>query len=90
MLITGISLSVAAVPEGLPAIVTIALALAVNRMIGRKTLIRKLHAVESLGCVSVICTDKTGTLTENKMTVKKLATFTGMADVTGKGLFPLV
>ena len=71
MLLTGISLSVAAVPEGLSAIVTIVLALAVGRMVKRQALIRKLYSVETLGCADVICTDKTGTLTENKMTVKK-------------------
>ena len=72
MLITGVSLAVAAVPEGLPAIVTIALALAVKRMVRRRALIRRLHAVETLGCASVICSDKTGTLTQNRMTVKQL------------------
>ena len=73
MLLTGISLAVAAIPEGLPAVVTIALALAVSRMVKRGALIRKLHAVETMGCAQVICTDKTGTLTENRMTVQEIA-----------------
>ena len=85
MFLIGISLAVAAVPEGLPAIVTIALALAVSRILKRRALVRRLHAVETMGCVSVICTDKTGTLTENKMTVRQMFTLDFSLEVSGNG-----
>lgn len=81
MLITAISLAVAAVPEGLPAIVTMVLALSVSRMVKVNTIVKRLPSVETLGCVSVVCSDKTGTLTQNRMTVTKCYVDGQMRDV---------
>ncbi|GIQ67679.1 calcium-translocating P-type ATPase, SERCA-type [Xylanibacillus composti] len=89
MFLAGVSLAVAAIPEGLPAIVTIALALGVQRMIKRKAIVRKLPSVETLGCASVICSDKTGTLTQNKMTVTHLWQGGQLLEVTGQGYEPV-
>ncbi|MCX7945650.1 MAG: cation-transporting P-type ATPase [Hydrogenophilus sp.] len=88
MFLASVGLAVAAIPEGLPAIMTITLAIGVQRMAKRHAIIRRMPAVETLGAVTTICTDKTGTLTKNEMTVQRIVTFDGQAEITGVGYAP--
>jgi P-type Ca2+ transporter type 2C len=88
ILLLGVSLAVAAVPEGLPAILSVVLALGVQRMAARHAIVKKLSSVETLGSTSVICTDKTGTLTRAQMTIERVVTASGGTRVTGVGYAP--
>jgi Ca2+-transporting ATPase len=89
VLLLGVALAVAAVPEGLPAILSLVLALGVQRMARHHAIVKKLSSVETLGCASVICSDKTGTLTRAEMTIERVLTASGGADVTGVGYVPV-
>jgi potassium/sodium efflux P-type ATPase len=88
MFLAAVSMAVAAIPEGLPAVLTITLALGVQRMARRNAIVRRLPAVEALGSVTTICTDKTGTLTKNEMTVQRVVTASEVFEVSGTGYAP--
>ena len=88
MFLTGVSLAVAVVPEGLPAVVTLTMAIGIRSMVRRRALLRRLRAAEALGSATVVCTDKTGTLTQNEMTVQRIWLADGAVDVTGVGYDP--
>ncbi|KAE8763349.1 cation-translocating P-type ATPase [Georgenia thermotolerans] len=88
VLLLGVSLAVAAVPEGLPAILSVVLAIGVQQMARHNAVVKKLHAVETLGSASVVASDKTGTLTKNEMTIQRIATASGQLELTGVGYRP--
>lgn len=89
VLLLGVSLAVAAVPEGLPAILSVVLAIGVQQLARHRAVVKELHAVETLGSASVVCSDKTGTLTRNEMTIRRIATASGAVDLTGTGYEPI-
>ncbi len=88
VLLVGVSLAVAAVPEGLPAILSLVLALGVQELAKRNAVMKSLHSVETLGSASLVCSDKTGTLTRNEMTIRVVATASGTLELTGTGYAP--